>query len=66
MTAALELAPPERARLASSLWESLGDGAFLPEAEEQDLAVACNRDREMESGQACPVSHAEMVARLAR
>lgn len=66
MTAALELAPPERARLASSLWESLGDGAFQPEAEAQDLAVACERDREIERGEARPVPHAEMMVRLER
>ncbi|HMO65465.1 MAG TPA: addiction module protein [Verrucomicrobiota bacterium] len=66
MTAALELAPPERARLAALLWESLGDAAFQAGAEEHDLAVACDRDREMEAGAARPVPHAEMMARLTR
>ena len=65
---ALGLSPKERARLAESLWESLGD-PFQSSAEMSDeaaLALARKRDLQIEKGEARPVSHEELMARLRR
>jgi putative addiction module component (TIGR02574 family) len=63
---ALRLPPEQRALLAESLWESLDD-PFKSPTEMDDasaLALALERDRDLETGKVKPVSHEEMMARL--
>ena len=63
---ALRLPPRERALLAESLWESLSRPHETP-AELNDtavLALARERDQQIETGEVPPVSHAELMARL--
>ncbi len=65
---ALRMPPHERAMLAESLWESLTD-PFQVVAETDDVesvALAIERDRQIEAGEVQPVSHTEMMARLRR
>jgi len=65
---ALRLPPQERAILAESLWESLAD-PFEITADADDVetvALAVERDRQIEAGEIQPVSHEEMMARLRR
>ena len=65
---ALRLPPRERAILAASLWESLVD-PFQVVAGADDaevIAVALERDRQLEMGEVQPVSHEEMMSRLRR
>ena len=65
---ALRLPPNERALLAESLWESLND-PFKIATESEDaeaLALAVERDRQLESGELQPLSHQEMMSRLRR
>ena len=63
---ALRLPPRERATLAESLWESLGDpfevAAWTDDTEA--VALALERDRQLETGEVQPVSHEQMMARL--
>jgi putative addiction module component (TIGR02574 family) len=63
---ALRLSPKERALLAESLWESLGDPhETTAEVDEPaTLALARERDRQIEAGEVKPLSHDEMMARL--
>jgi Putative addiction module component len=65
---ALGLAPEQRARLAESLWESLGDPfqASADMSEDAALALAQERDRQIDKAEILPVSHEEMMARLRR
>ena len=65
---ALRLPPKERAMLAESLWESLADPFKNPASTDdaEAVALATERDRQMEAGEAQPVSHAELMARLRR
>jgi len=65
---ALRLPPKERALLAESLWESLVDPfKVAPSADDAEaVALAIERDRQLESGEVQPVSHEEMMARLRR
>jgi hypothetical protein len=65
---ALRLTPKQRAMLAESLWESLGDPfeALGKMDEAQAVSLALERDRQMETGEAQPVAHTEMMARLRR
>jgi len=63
---ALRLPPKERALLAESLWESLS-APYEAAAEMDDqtaLALAFERDREIEAGAVSPLSHEEMMAKL--
>ena len=65
---ALRLSPRERARLAGSLWESLED-PFAASGEMDDVAavaLALERDKQIEAGQVEAVPHSEMMARLRR
>ena len=65
---ALRLPAKDRALLAESLWESLVDPFKIP-AEFDDaeaVALALERDRELDSGAAQPLSHEELMARLRR
>jgi hypothetical protein len=63
---ALRLPVKQRALLAESLWESLADpfesAGELDEA--RALALAQERDKQIEAGEVPPVSHADMMARL--
>ncbi len=65
---ALLLSARQRALLAESLWESLEDPFETPvEADEAAaLALALERDRQIESGELRTMSHDEMMARLRR
>jgi len=65
---ALRLPPLQRAILAESLWESLTDPFKNPAAPDdaETVALAVERDRELDSGQVQPVPHEEMMARLRR
>ena len=54
--------------LAESLWESLVDPFAVP-AESDDseaLALALERDRQLESGELQALSHQELMSRLRR
>ena len=65
---ALRLPPRERALLAESHWESLS-GPHETSAETDDraaLALARERDQQIEAGEVSPVLHDEMMARLRR
>lgn len=63
---ALRLPAKERAMLAESLWESLVDPfetpAFADDSEA--VAVALERDRQLETGEVQPISHEEMMRRV--
>ena len=65
---ALRLPAKERAQLAGSLWESLGDpsDAKAPLDDATIAALAIERDHQIESGQVQAVPHEEMMARLRR
>jgi putative addiction module component (TIGR02574 family) len=65
---ALRLPAKERALLAESLWESLADpnAASAGMDESASVALAVERDQQIESGQVQAVSHHEMMARLRR
>ena len=65
---ALKLPSKQRALLAESLWESLADPfEFRDETDDAGtLEVAIERDRQLETSEIGPVSHAEMMARLRR
>jgi putative addiction module component (TIGR02574 family) len=63
---ALRLPARERAILASSLWESLDDPSATT-AQMDDAAIvalAVERDQQLETGQVQAVSHEEMMARV--
>ena len=65
---ALRLPPNERAMLAESLWESLRDPFKVP-AESDDteaIALALERDRQLDAGEVQPLSHEELMSRLRR
>ena len=65
---ALRLPAKERALLAGSLWESLEDPSATA-AQMDDAAVvalARERDQQMETGQVQGVPHEEMMARIRR
>jgi hypothetical protein len=65
---ALLLPARERALLAGSLWESLEDpdktNAQMDEA--TTLALAIERDQQLESGQVRALSHEEVMGKLRR
>lgn len=63
---ALHLSPNERALLAESLWASLEDPykAQTELAEAAAIALALERDRQIESGEVQPRSHDELMIRL--
>lgn len=63
---ALKLPGRDRALLAALLWESLEspyDSAVVP-GDDEAIALAEARDREIESGAVKPISHAELMGRL--
>lgn len=63
---ALRLSPKQRALLAESLWESLGDPfeASTDIDDAETLRLAIERDRQIEAGEVKPISHEELMARL--
>jgi len=63
---ALRLPARERAILAGSLWESLEDPSAISTHMDDDavLALALQRDQQIEAGEAQAVPHAEMMAKL--
>jgi len=65
---ALKLSPMERAALAASLWESIGDPYrdCGGESDDEAVALAISRDREMDNGEVKPVPFDEVMKRLRR
>lgn len=65
---ALRLPAEKRALLAESLWESLEDPFAGNEdtADAAGIALALERDRQIESGEVQEISHEEFMARLRR
>jgi len=65
-TEVLNLPIRDRAFLAAFLWESLDDPYCLMSDldDEEALALAEARDKEIESGAVSPLSHSELMARL--
>lgn len=65
---ALKLPPEQRALLASSLWESLEDPYDLTADldDHEAIALAVERDREIDAGIVTPISHEELMKRLRR
>ena len=63
---ALKLPPRERALLAASLWESIGDPNDLAADldDEEAISLALTRDAEIESGQVKALSHEDLMNRL--
>ena len=63
---ALKLPVRERALLAASLWESIEDPFDLAAGldDEKAIALAEERDHEIESGKVVAISHEEMMRRL--
>ncbi len=63
---ALRLNPRDRAILAETIWESLEDPyiVFSNISDEEAIALAKQRDKEIERGDAAPLSHKELMARL--
>jgi len=62
----LSLPPEERAHLALAAWESLeADPAFAADRmlDPEGVALALERDAEIESGSAKPLSHSEFRQR---
>ena len=63
---ALKLPVRERALLAASLWESIEDPFDLAAGldDEEAIALAEERDHEIESGKVVAISHEELMRRL--
>ncbi|MCW1884145.1 addiction module protein [Luteolibacter flavescens] len=62
---ALRLPTRERALLAASLWESIGDPGLDDEMSDDDaIELALRRDAEIEAGAVTPLSHQELMQRL--
>jgi hypothetical protein len=62
----LRLPPRDRERLALAAWESLEEAtAWLsdPNTDREGIALARERDADIESGQATPLSHEEFRRR---
>ena len=62
----LRLPPRDRERLALAAWESLEEAtAWLsdPNTDREGITLARERDAEIESGQAAPLSHEEFRRR---
>ena len=63
---ALKLNPHDKALLAQTLWESL-DAPYLLDTELSDdeaIALAKQRDREIENGLVQPLSHSQLMSNL--
>jgi len=63
---ALKLSPHDRAMLAQTIWESL-ETPYLAASDMSDdetIALAKQRDAEIESGEVEPLSHTQLMSRL--
>jgi hypothetical protein len=63
---ALKLAPHDKALLAQSLWESL-EAPYLTDTDISDdeaIALAKQRDKEIENGLVQPLSHSQLMSNL--
>lgn len=63
---ALRLSPHDRAMLAQTIWESL-EAPYLVASELSDddaIALAKQRDKEIENGAVAPLSHTQLMSRL--
>lgn len=63
---ALKLSPHDRATLAQTIWESL-ETPYLAASEMSDdeaIALAKQRDAEIENGEVEPLSHTQLMSRL--
>jgi len=63
---ALKLNAHDKALLAQTLWESL-EAPYLADTELSDdeaIALAKQRDREIENGLVQPMSHSQLMSRL--
>ena len=63
---ALKLNPHDKALLAQTLWESL-DTPYLVDTEisdEEAIALAKQRDSEIENGLVQPLSHSQLMSNL--
>ena len=58
---AMRLPATEKALLARSLWESLGDPFRSGEDEHEGLKLALERDQEIQTGRATAISHEELM-----
>ena len=63
---ALRLSSQDRAILAETIWESLEDPYILPSdiSDEEAIALAKQRDAEIERGDVVPLAHKELMNRL--
>ena len=63
---ALQLSSQDRAILAETIWESLEDPYVLPSdiSDEKAIALAKQRDGEIENTDVVPLSHKELMNRL--
>ena len=63
---ALRLSPRDRAILAEAIWESLEDPYFIfPNiSEDEAIALAKQRDQEIERGDVSQLSHEELMDNL--
>lgn len=63
---ALRLSPHDRAMLAQTIWESL-ETPYLAASDMSDdeaIALAKQRDAEIENGEVEPLSHTQLMSRL--
>ena len=67
-TEAFRLPARERALLAATLWESVEDPYALAadRSDEDALALALERDAELEAGAVVPIFHSDLMSRLRR
>jgi len=63
---ALRLSPKDRAILAKTIWESLGDPyVFATDiSQQQAIELAKRRDEEIQRNEVMPLSHEELMYRL--
>ena len=63
---ALRLSSQDRAILAETIWGSLEDPYILPAdiSDEEAIALAKQRDAEIERGDVVPLSHKELMNKL--
>lgn len=63
---ALRLSVQDRAILAETIWESLEDPYVFSSdiSDEEAIALAKERDEEIERGDVTPLSHKELMSRL--
>ena len=65
---ALKLPAQDRAMLAATPWQSLEDPFefAIGRTDDEAINLAIDRDTEIESGAAVPLSHKELMSRLRR